>query len=174
MANLLPNLKFNVFFWKHCIIETQVNLMLINTATKPNLLWFMQIITLLNKSKNSFYLSQHIRNGLMAFAFRRDLLQLYWRISCTMMFGSLMSAQGWLRCKTQLVTCKGTAKRPFFVSTLFLLVMEHALMSCSFSSWFERRIWTKVAPAKIFSIAVGWPSSPKIFTSLNTSWRKIL
>ena len=31
--------------------------MLINTATKPNLLWFMQIITLLNKSKNSFYLS---------------------------------------------------------------------------------------------------------------------
>ena len=37
MANLLPNLKFNVFFWKHCVIETQIGLIL-NTATKPNLL----------------------------------------------------------------------------------------------------------------------------------------
>ena len=37
-ANLLPNLKFSVFFWKHCIIETQVSLMLTNTVTKPNLL----------------------------------------------------------------------------------------------------------------------------------------
>ena len=140
MANLLPNLKFNVFFWKHCIIETQVSLLLINTATKPNLLWFMQIITLLNKSKNSFYLSQHIRDGLMALVFRRDLLQQYLRVSCTMTFSSLMSAQGWLWCKTQLATCKETAKLPFFVSTLFLSAMEHVLMSCSFSSWFERKI----------------------------------
>ena len=38
MVNLLPNLKFNVCFWKHCIIEAQVSLMLINTAAKPNLL----------------------------------------------------------------------------------------------------------------------------------------
>ena len=140
MVNLLPNLKFNVFFWKHCIIETQVSLLLINTATKPNLLWFMQIITLLNKSKNSFYLSQHIRDGLMALVFRRDLLQRYLRISCKMTFSSLMSAQGWLRCKTQLATCKKTAKLPFFVSTLFLSAMEQVLMSCSFSSWFERKI----------------------------------
>ena len=122
--------------------------MLINTATKPNLLWFMQIITLLNKSKNSFCLLQRIRAGLMAFAFRSDLLQLYWWVSCMMTFGGLMSAQGWLQCKTQLTTCKGTAKLLFFVSTLFLSAMEHALMSCSFSSWFEGKIWTKLAPAK--------------------------
>ena len=122
--------------------------MLINTAIKPNLLWFMQIITLLNKSKNSFCLLQHIRAGLMAFAFRSDLLQLYWWVSCMMTFGGLMSAQGWLQCKTQLATCKGTAKLLFFVSTLFLSAMEHALMSCSFSSWFEGKIWTKLAPAK--------------------------
>ena len=38
MVNLLPNLKFKVFFWKYSIIETQVSLMLINAATKPNFL----------------------------------------------------------------------------------------------------------------------------------------
>ena len=133
MVNLLPNLKFNVFFWKHCIIETQVSLLLINKQQNQT---FCDLCKLsrLNKSKNSFYLSQHIRDGLMALVFRRDLLQRYLRISCKMTFSSLMSAQGWLRCKTQLATCKKTAKLPFFVSTLFLSAMEQVLMFCSFSS----------------------------------------
>ena len=123
-----------ILYYKHGAIETEVSLMLINTATEPNLLWFMQIIPLLNKNKNSFYLLQHIRDGLMVFAFRRDLQQLDWRISCTMTLSGLMSTQGWLQCKTQLTTSKGIAKLPFFVSNLFLLEMEHAFMSCSFSS----------------------------------------
>ena len=38
MANLLPNLKLNLLIWKYCITKTQVSLMLINTATTPNLL----------------------------------------------------------------------------------------------------------------------------------------
>ena len=148
--------------------------MLINTATKPNLLWFMQIVTLLNKSKSSFCLSQRIRAGLIAFAFRSDLLQLYWWISCMMMFGSLMSAQGWLQCKTQLATCKGTAKLLFFVSTLFLSAMEHALMSCSFSSCLKGKFGQNLHLPRYFSTPVGWPSSTNIFSSLNTSWRKVL
>lgn len=83
-------------------------------------------------------------------AFITDLLQLFWQISCTMTFDGLMSAQGWLWCKTHLATCEGTAKLPFFTSSLFLSAMEHASISCSLSSWFEGKNWTKVAPFKIF------------------------
>ena len=34
MANLFPSLKFNVFFCKHCIIETQVSLMFLEILDK--------------------------------------------------------------------------------------------------------------------------------------------
>ena len=123
MANLLPNLKFNIFFWKHCLINTQVSLMLINRAIKPNLLWFIRIVTLLNTSKNSF---------------GRDLLQLYWRASCTITFGGLMLAQGLAAMQCLIANLQRDSETPFIVITLLLSVMEHTMMSCSFSSWFER------------------------------------
>ena len=133
----------------------------------------MQIITLLNKSKNSFYLSQYIRDGLVAFAFRRDL-QLYWQISCMMTLSSLMLAHGWLRCKTQLATCNRTVKLPSLPAFCFCQWWNMLWCLVLSVADFKKNFWQKLHLQTFFFIAVGWLSSLKLFSSLSTSWRKVL
>ena len=135
----------------------------------------MQIITLLNKSKNSFYLSQHIRDGLMAFAFGRNLLQLYWRISCTMTFW--LSAV-WCRlkdsCDAKLYWQPAKGQRNFHSLSALYFCRRWNMFWCLVLSVadLKEKFGQKLHLPKFFSIAEGWPSSPKIFSTLSTSWRK--
>ena len=174
MVNLLPNLKFNVCFWKHCIIETQVSLMLINTAAKPNLLWFMQIITLLNKSKNSFYLS-HISE------------MVWWHLhlegifcNCTGKSLARWRSAVWCRlrdgCNAKLNRQPAKGQRNFHSLSALCFCRRWNMLWCLVLSVadLKEKVEQNLHLPRLFSIAVGWPLSPKMFSSWNTSWRKVL